>query len=163
MKHTVKKSFKERLDKAEIECNPSFQFHKKVKIGNSQNYLARSLYESEQCVNGFEQQVIEIVASLDNIKWWHRNIERVEFCINGFINHYPDFIVMTNKGTIVMIETKGEHLLTNDGSNDRAELGELWQAHAGKEYRYYMVCEWPSDRNLKAITLDELIRRLKAL
>ena len=32
---------------------------------------------------------------------------------------YPDFIVMTNSGYIVMIETKGEHLTSNDDSREK--------------------------------------------
>lgn len=70
-------------------------------------------------MNTFERKVIEKVSSMPNIKWWHRNIERHEFCINGFINHYPDFIVMTNSGFVVMIETKGEHLTSNDDSREK--------------------------------------------
>ena len=41
------------------------------------------------------------------IRWWHRNIARTGFAINGFINHYPDFIVRTRSGKIGIIEAKG--------------------------------------------------------
>ena len=46
------------------------------------------------------------IANLPNIRFWHRNIEKSGFRINGFINHYPDFIVRTVSGKIIILETK---------------------------------------------------------
>lgn len=53
---------------------------------------------------------IERIIKQDNVKWWHRNKERSGFFINGALNHYPDFIVMTQRGNVILIETKGKHL-----------------------------------------------------
>lgn len=90
-------------------------------------------------------------------------MERTEFYINGYLNHYPDFMVMTNSGKIVMIETKGEHLTSNDDSRTKAELGKIWQAQAGAKYRYYMVCAEPIASNPDAIALDDFLRIIKEL
>ena len=67
----------------------------------------KSLYEAEESGNKFETELIQAITGLPNIRWWHRNIARTGFAINGFINHYPDFIVRTRSGKIIIIETKG--------------------------------------------------------
>lgn len=90
-------------------------------------------------------------------------MDRLEFCINGFINHYPDFIIMTNSGFVVMLETKGDYLTSNDDSRDKAELGKLWQSNANGKYRYYMVSEQPIASNPDAIDLDKFLSILKEM
>ena len=87
------------------------------------------------------------LSSMDNIKWWHRNISRLGFQINGPIHAYPDIIAMTTSGKILMIETKGDHLESNE-SKAKAKLGYQWANLAGPSYRYFMVFQskalnWP--------------------
>lgn len=81
---------------------------------------------------------LKLIASLDNVVWWHRNIERHGFCLNGFINHYPDFIVCTASGKIILVETKGDDR-DNSDSRKKLKLGRKWADMAGGQYRYYMV------------------------
>ena len=101
--------------------------------------ISKSLYEEEGKMNSLETRCAERFSGLDSIKWWHRNIERKGFCINGPIgNHYPDFIVETNNGHIVMVETKGTHL-KNEESAQKLKLGKRWADKVGDRYRYYMV------------------------
>ena len=151
------------LETGEIECLPSFALSTEIVPGNSFDLLSKSLYTSEQSVNKFELSVIEKVSALSSVKWWHRNIERQEFYINGFLNHYPDFIVMTDKSKIIMLETKGDYLTSNDDSRTKAELGKKWQSCAGTQYRYYMVSANPGKSNPDAVSLDEFISILKEL
>ncbi len=158
-----RKKFREWLEQGKIYCLPSFSFSSVISPTNAFKILQKSLYTAEQSVNGFELDVIEKVASLSNIKWWHRNIDRQEFYINGFLNHYPDFIAMTNSGKIVMIETKGDYLASNDNSREKAELGKIWQSQAGADYRYYMVSKEDIQSNPDSITLDEFLTILKEL
>lgn len=101
--------------------------------------ISKSLYEEEGKMNSLETRCAERFSGLDSVKWWHRNIERKGFYINGPIgNHYPDFIVETNNGHIVMVETKGTHL-KNEESAQKLNLGKRWANKAGDKYRYYMV------------------------
>lgn len=155
--------FKHLLETGKIECLPSFKLKSEINPGETFSLLSKSLYVAEQTMNPFERRVVEKVSSMPNIKWWHRNIERHEFCINGFINHYPDFIVMTNSGFIVMIEAKGEHLTSNDDSREKAELRKIWQAQAGGKFRYYMVSEDEIASNPDAIGLDKFLSIVKEL
>lgn len=158
-----KDKFKNMLETGKIECLPSFRLKREINPGNPFGLLSKSLYRSEQAVNGFELKVIEKVSSLPNIKWWHRNMDRLEFCINGYMNHYPDFIVMTNSGKIVMVETKGEHLTSNDDSREKAELGKIWQAQSGSKFRYYMVSENDIASNPDAMSCDKFLKIIKDL
>ena len=91
-------------------------------------------------MNRFERKVLDVIVGTDNIRWWHRNIEKKGFRLNGYFNHYPDFLVMTKSGKLLLIETKGDHL---DGGDSRAklELGRKWQEYSGGKYRYFMVFE----------------------
>ena len=77
------------------------------------------------------------------LKWWHRNIECKELYINTFINHYPDFILLTEKGTVILLETKGDD---RDNSDSESKVGKSWEGAAnslgdGRQYRYMMVFE----------------------
>lgn len=101
--------------------------------------ISKSLYEEEGMMNGLETRCAEHFSGLDNVKWWHRNDTYNGFYINGPINHYPDFIVMTNRNHLVMVETKGAQLKNNDDSKQKLKLGKQWADKAGPKYRYYMV------------------------
>lgn len=48
--------------------------------------IAKSLYTSEATMNTLETRVADKLASLPNIAWWHRVMERSGFCQNGFIS-----------------------------------------------------------------------------
>ena len=71
----------------------------------------KSLYETEESDNKFETELIQAITGLSNIRWWHRNIARTGFAINGFVNRYPDFIVRTHFSK--MQETMRFDLLKN--------------------------------------------------
>lgn len=85
--------------------------------------------------------MINDIANLDSVQWWHRNGSRGKgFRINGFLNHYPDFIVKTKMGKIIVLETKGDDR-DNSDSELKLKLGKLWAAKAGSCYHYMMVFE----------------------
>lgn len=130
--------FEELLDTAEIILRDGFTFPTSITPPNAVDQLGKSLYQAEGSMNSFEREIITRTAALENVVWWHRNLENHGFCINGPINHYPDFIVRTMKGRIVLVETKGEQL-KNDDSRKKVRLGKTWASAAGDKFRYYMV------------------------
>lgn len=89
-------------------------------------------------------------------------MSRHGFCINGFINHYPDFILKTNSGKVILAETKGEHL-KNDDSCEKIELGEAWRYAAGNQYRYYMVFRDEDNLPKGAVSMRQFIDLIKQL
>lgn len=125
--------------------------------------IPKSLYEAERNdLNNFERKLIDIIASLENVLWWHRIQDRKGFRINGFINHYPDFMVMTKNGKLLLIEAKGDYL-DNDDSKAKLKLGRQWQELAGRDYRYFMVFENKSIDQKGAYTIDDFVEVLKEL
>ncbi len=157
----AEKKFSDLLDMGDIVCEDSFELPKSISPKNTLVGITKNLYVEEGEMNDFERRVILEVANLDNVVFWHRNLERGKgFMINGFINHYPDFIVKMKNGKIILIETKGDHL---DGSDSlkKLELGKKWESKAGDKYRYFMVFD--NNGLSGAKTLSELITILKGM
>ena len=132
------KQFGYWLETGRIICRESYSMPLEIHPLNSVSSIGKSLYAAEEEMNGLERELVMELTALSNVRWWHRNIARRGFCINGFLNHYPDIMIMTEKGTVVFAETKGDHL-KNDDSRQKVKLGRTWQNEAGKKYRYYMV------------------------
>ena len=156
------KRFKNLLDVSAITCEPTYSFPNRLTYKKPVIGLSKGLYEEEDGdINGFEYDVIKEVSNLDNVVFWHRNPDRTNgFGINGFINHYPDFIVALKSGRIVLLETKGGDR-DNSDSRRKLELGTLWANRAGDKYRYYMVFSTPKLDG--AITTQQLLEKLKNL
>ena len=132
--------FKKWLDSGKVVCRESYALPLVITPpAETIDAIPYSLYDAEKDdMNPDERNLIDIVVGLGNVKWWHRIIERRGFRLNGNINHYPDFMVMTKAGKLVLIEFKGDDR-DNSDSKIKLELGRQWQAQAGPNYRYFMV------------------------
>lgn len=135
-----REQFKTMLDQGSIVCRPRYRFPHTISPASVIRLYDGSLYEAEESGNKFEMRLVQNLSQMPNVRWWHRNISRTGFCINGSRNHYPDFIVCTTQGNIVVIETKGEHL-GNADSKEKLEMGRKWADKAGECYSYFMVYE----------------------
>ena len=158
-----RETFEKWLETERIICMPSFHLRPTIHPTTYTDIYARSLYTAEEGnLNKLEEKLIVELTALPNVRWWHRNIARQDFAINGFIKHYPDILVMTQSGKLICAETKGEHL-KNDDSREKIALGQAWRTAAGKDYRYYMVFE--NDENLLpgAVSMSQFIDTVKAL
>jgi type III restriction enzyme len=133
----AEKKFRDFLDTDKVFVKHSFKLPKSIMPGETSKSITKSLYEKEGSMNGFEERVINEIGNMANIAFWTRNIERKGFHINGFINHYPDFIIQTKSGKTIVLETKGDHL----DAEQKIKLGDLWKSKAGNNYRYFMVYE----------------------
>ncbi|MGV9218383.1 DEAD/DEAH box helicase family protein [Arcanobacterium canis] len=159
--HKVKR-FYEDIETRRVDVQQLYAFPKAIQPIHASSLIGGSLYEAEDKMNGFKLELAGRFSGMDNVRWWHRVIERKGFCLNGPFNHYPDFVVMTTIGTIVVVETKGEHL-KNDDSNRKIRLGRAWANMSGNGYRYYMVFEDGVTPPDGAVTLSELVRILEKL
>ena len=128
------------LEQDKISCLPNYALPTVISPTAFTSIVPKSLYSAEEDMNEYEFKVVWALSELDNVKWWHRNISRLGFQINGPVHAYPDIIVMLNSGKILMVETKGDHL-DNDESKEKAKIGDQWAKLAGKQYKYYMVFE----------------------
>lgn len=150
------------LEVGRIICQPHYQLPEVIAPLHSSNTFGGSLYQAEEAVNGFEYEMVMVLTGLTNIKWWHRNIARHGFVINGFVNHYPDFMVMTHSGKIILIETKGDHL-ENRETKQKLKLGRAWQNAAGSQYKYFMVFQSKDLQLAGAVQFDQFKELLKEL
>ncbi|MCK9480309.1 MAG: DEAD/DEAH box helicase family protein [Bacteroidia bacterium] len=133
----AEKKFKDFLDTDKVFIKSSFTLPVNIAPGEVAKDMPKTLYEKEGKMNGFEERIINEIANLNNIAFWTRNIEKKGFRINGFVNHYPDFIIQTKSGKTILLETKGDHL----DAEQKIRLGGLWASKAGNNYRYFMVYE----------------------
>ena len=158
-----RENFERWLETERIVCKPYFRLRPSIHPATYTDIYARSLYAAEDGdMNKLEQKLIVELTALPNVRWWHRNIARQDFAINGFIKHYPDILIMTQSGKLICAETKGEHL-KNDDSREKIALGQAWRTAAGKDFRYYMVFE--NDENLLpgAVSMSQFIDTIKEL
>lgn len=154
----AKKRFYKMVSADDVVLEQTYELPAAMAVRNPTTRYDRTLYAAE-CgdMNGLEQKMADALSNSERILWWHRVDERkkgAEFCINGFINHYPDFIAMTVEGGIIAVETKGE-MLKNDDSRDKLELGSSWAMMAGKGFRYCMVFDHDALADKNAYTFDE--------
>jgi type III restriction enzyme len=151
----AEQKFKDFLDTDKVFIKQSFKLPKRISPGNTAKDITKSLYEKEGSMNGFEERVINEIGNMPNIAFWTRNIEKKGFRINGFVNHYPDFIIQTKSGKTIVLETKGDHL----DAEQKIRLGGLWASKAGNDYRYFMVYERRTVDN--AYKLEDFLNIIK--
>ena len=158
-----RENFERWLETERIVCKPYFRLRHSIHPATYTDIYARSLYAAEDGdMNKLEQKLIVELTALPNVRWWHRNIARQDFAINGFIKHYPDILIMTQSGKLICAETKGEHL-KNDDSREKIALGQAWRTAAGKNFRYYMVFENEENLLPGAVSMSQFIDTVKAL
>ena len=160
-----RKKFDDLIEMNKIVCREenAYVFPKVITPSYGFDKLEKSLYTAESDdMNNFEFKLIGSIAELDNVVWWHRIIDRKGFRLNGFINHYPDFVIRTQSGNIVLVEAKGEQL-KNDDSKDKLALGKKWDYMCGSKFKYYMVFEHKDMEIQGSYTMDRFIEILKNL
>ncbi len=155
-----RKTFTKWLSVGLIKLHDYYTFVDRITIRDELIGIDKGLYMAEESVNGFEYDAIAAIAEHPNVLFWHRNRERKEFVINGFINHYPDFIVRMKSGVTLLIETKGDHL-DNPESEEKRWLGNKWADLAGDKFKYFMVFQ--NKEADGAITLKTLLQLLDEL
>ena len=159
----AKKMFYEWVEQDKISCLPSYKLPREISPTNTIASIPKSLYsEEENFDTEYERKVVMELSSLNNVRWWHRNIARKGFLINGAINAYPDLMVKTESGKLLLIETKGDQL-ENSESKEKAETGAKWAEMAGRMYKYYMVFETKNPGYNGAYSYEEFMRIVKEL
>ena len=156
-------AFTDKINQNVVVCKANYKLPQTIQPISAVTYIEKSLYTGEYAdMNPEELSVIQAVASKENVKWWHRIRDRKGFCINGFINHYPDFMVYTDKGNVVMVEYKGAD---RDGSDSqaKAELGRIWADNAGQKYKYFMVFLKDGDAVQGALKIDAFLNTIEKL
>jgi len=158
----AEKTFREWQLINKISTHPHWTFPEFISPPKLSSHIGNSLYVQEGEMNSLEQQFIMSISGCSNIAFWHRNMVKGKgFSLNGSrSDHYPDFIIVTHSGTVILAETKGADR-DNSDSIAKIQLGKAWAELSGPRYKYLMIF----DRNAPegAYTLDkakELITHL---
>jgi superfamily II DNA or RNA helicase len=80
--------------------------------------------------------------TLPNIKFWIRNREKKDpFYLQGWKRNkfYPDFIALTHKGNILALEWKGEDRVSNEDTEYKAKLANVWQQLGKGKLHFFLV------------------------
>ncbi len=83
--------------------------------------------------------------SLDEVKFWVRNLERQP--VHSFWlptstdRFYPDFVAQLNDGRIFVVEYKGADRYTNDDSKEKRTIGKVWADASQGKCRFAMVTD----------------------
>lgn len=80
-------------------------------------------------------------------------MEKRDWYIQGWKHDkfYPDFIIKTKTGNYVILEYKGENLLTNEDTRYKMELGAKWTLLAGKKYYFLLAHVNNIDETIKEV------------
>ncbi len=152
------------VDTGKVFSKANWQLPTSIEPGDTASAgLSKTMYEREGKLNEMEQRIISALIHEENVLCWTRNLERGKgFLLNGFVNHYPDFIILTKSGKIVLLETKGGDR-DNSDSVQKLELGKMWESDARRhgDYRYFMVFENNAIKD--ALLVEQLMKRIKEM
>ncbi len=102
-------------------------------VGQDGGPLEKSLFAPfyEDDLNKDEQGVAVYLDDQDALEWWHRNVARAQYGLQGWKRGriYPDFVFAVKRNgdgdRIVALETKGDHLDNPDSAYKRDLLNLL--------------------------------------
>jgi len=114
----------------------------------------KHFYEKAYLMNSEERIVATKIDSLDNVRWWLRNIERSGFYLQGYQKgrFFPDFIVKTKRNNYFVIEYKGEPWVDISDTKDKEEIGEIWQNLAPENYFFRLISKDKVDEAVEFIS-----------
>ena len=111
--------------------------------------------------SGEEFTCAQAIESNSQVKYWIRNLvkrEQASFRLplaNGYF--YPDFVVELHDGRLLVVEYKGDMLVTNDDSREKNAVSDLWAKKSGGRCLFLMaVLEDAHGRNVFQ-QLDRLV------
>ncbi len=95
--------------------------------------------------------------TLSNIRFWIRNREKKDpFYLQGWKPNkfYPDFVAVTEKGNILVLEWKGEHLVTNEDTTYKVQVAKEWEHLGNGKLHFFLVTN---------DNVDEVLSKVKEL
>jgi type III restriction enzyme len=157
MNNHAEEEFEKRVTIGKIELKPRYTFPKTITLTRSMPCGNLGLYSKEEDVNSLESKLKGALEAMDNVMFWHRNISRRGFELNGNFNHYPDFIVYTQSKKIILIETKGEHL----DANKKIKLGSFYTKYSSQQLHYFMLFE--NNPPTGAYDFDSVVNKVREM
>lgn len=151
----AKSQFDKLISRGEVDVSCAFYSpDKKILLSRlSAEHFQKHLFERAGYMNGEETEFAMRLDILDNVVWWYRNREKEDFYLQGWKQgkFYPDFIAKTKDGNYLLIEYKGEDRLSNEDTEYKVELGELWEKLNDYVNKFYLVGKSSTDKVLAEI------------
>jgi len=111
---------------------PACQFYEDRLRFNKHYYplIAHMNREEAECAQALDAHA--------KVKYWVRNLERQllhAFSLPTSSDwFYPDFVAQLDDGRILVVEYKGEHLKTNDDTQEKDTIGRAWAKISGNVF-----------------------------
>ena len=100
----------------------------------------------ERTPSGLVPEEFECARAIDanpSVRHWIRNVEReprAAFSLPTSTDlFYPDFVCELTDGRVLVVEYKGEHLLTNDDTKEKAAVGDRWEKSSAGRCLFLMA------------------------
>lgn len=94
--------------------------------------------------SGEEFRCAQAIDNHPDVELWLRNVPRQagSFCLpTSHDNFYPDFIARLNDQRLLLIEYKGENLLSTDDTKEKVNIANLWAEKSQGRGAFLLVCE----------------------
>lgn len=139
-----------------ITLNEFEEFPEKIIISEKENQeFKKTLYSAVGKLNKEESSFVSRLDSetLPNIKVWVRNREKQDFYLQGWKKgrFYPDFIAITKKGKIIVLEWKGGDRKTNEDTIYKQSVAKKWTDMAKGKAEFFLVTTENVESVLNAI------------
>ena len=111
------------------DYNPPQQYHGRYAFN-------KHYYASVAKMNEEEIEVAKILDTMEQVEFWVRSTERKGSFVLPLYNSkfYPDFIAKLTDGRILIVEHKGEHLITADEAKAKGRIGKFWASKTGNAF-----------------------------
>ena len=139
----AKKQFDILISNGEIDCKSAYyEPEESLNISRlSPEHFQKHLFERSGYMNGEETDFAMRLDLLDDIEWWYRNREKEDFYLQGWRSNkfYPDYVIKTKSERYILAEYKGEDRLTNEDTEYKNQLGQLWMRLSEGKCKFYLV------------------------
>lgn len=153
----AKERFDVLLQKKEISTKPLDAFPDTIILKQAiPQEFNKNYYKKTDKLNGEELGFVQRLDldTLPNIKYWVRSREKVDpFYIQGWKKNkfYPDFVAVTKKGAIIVLEWKGADRVSNEDTEYKVEIGKIWEKLGGGKSHFFLVHNGNVEEALKNV------------
>lgn len=156
LKYYAKQKFDKLLKDKKIGLKRFEKFPEIITISEElPQQFNKSYYGKVDKLNKEELNFIERLDldTMPNIEFWVRNREKSDFYLQGWQRNkfYPDFIALTKKGKIILLEWKGEDRISNEDTEYKTELAKTWEKLGDNKLRFFLVHNGNIEEVLKEV------------
>lgn len=154
----AKKRFDQFVTQKKIATKPFESFAETITLKEQvPQGFNKYYYEKIDKLNGEELNFANRLdlGSIPTIEFWVRNREKQDpFYIQGWKKNkfYPDFVALTKKGNIVALEWKGEDRVSNEDTEYKNVIGDMWAKLGQSKLHFFLVHNGNVEEVLSTLT-----------